>query len=64
MDRILITGAAGQIGVALRDGLRGAYSLIRLLDLAPMGKAEAGEEVVAADIRDAEAMAKAMAGID
>ena len=31
MDRILITGAAGQIGVALRDGLRGAYSLIRLL---------------------------------
>ena len=29
-----------------------------------MGKAEAGEEVVAADIRDAEAMAKAMAGID
>ena len=64
MDRILITGAAGQIGVALRDGLRGAYSLIRLLDLAPMGNAEAGEEVVTADIRDAEAMEKAMAGID
>jgi uronate dehydrogenase len=64
MDRILITGAAGQIGVALRNGLRGAYSLIRLLDLAPMGNAEAGEEVVTADICDAEAMEKAMAGID
>jgi uronate dehydrogenase len=64
MKRILITGAAGQIGVALREGLRGSYPLIRLLDIAPLGKAEAGEEVITADIRDIATMEKAMAGID
>jgi len=64
MTRILITGAAGQIGVALRQGLRGGYPLIRLLDVAPLGAAGAGEEVVTADIRDMPAMEGAMAGID
>lgn len=39
MKRILITGAAGQIGVALRSGLRGSYPLIRLLDIEPLGNA-------------------------
>jgi nucleoside-diphosphate-sugar epimerase len=56
MERILITGAAGQIGKALRSGLRGSYPLIRLLDVAPLGSAEKGEEVLTADIRDAAAM--------
>ena len=64
MTRVLITGAAGQIGVALRAGLRGAYPLIRLLDIAPQDDAAPGEEVVTADIRDIAAMEKAMAGID
>jgi len=64
MKRILITGAAGQIGVALREGLRGGYPHIRLLDIAAMDKAGAGEEIVTADIRDIAAMEQAMAGID
>lgn len=64
MKRILITGAAGQIGVALRTGLRGSYPLVRLLDIAPLGKAESGEEVITADIRDIVAIEKAMEGID
>jgi uronate dehydrogenase len=64
MKRILITGAAGQIGVALRKGLRGSYPLVRLLDVAPLGKAEGKEEVITADIRDNAAMEKAMEGID
>ena len=64
MKRILITGAAGQIGVALRSGLRGRYPLMRLLDIAPPGKAEDGEELVTADIRDIAAMEQAMQGID
>jgi uronate dehydrogenase len=64
MKHILITGAAKQIGVALRKGLRGFYSLVRLLDVAPLGKAEGGEEVIIADIRDVAAMEKAMEGID
>jgi uronate dehydrogenase len=64
MQRILITGAAGQIGKALRAGLRGAYPLIRLLDVMPLGEAAGGEEVLIADIRDTAAMDRATAGID
>jgi uronate dehydrogenase len=64
MERILITGAAGKIGDALRQGLRGGYALIRLLDIAPLGTAAAGEEVHATDIRDIAALERAMAGID
>src|ERR1700686_542894 len=64
MERILITGAAGKIGDALRNGLRGSYSLIRLLDIAPLGTAEAGEEIHSADIRDVAAVEKSMKGID
>jgi uronate dehydrogenase len=64
MKRILITGAAGKIGDTLRKGLRGSYPLIRLLDIAPLGAVEAGEELYTADIRDIAALEKAMAGID
>jgi uronate dehydrogenase len=64
MKRVLITGAAGQIGVALRRGLAGSYPLIRLADIAPLGTAEAGEEIFQTDIRDMAAVEKAMAGID
>jgi uronate dehydrogenase len=64
MKRILITGAAGKIGTALRQGLGGLYPLIRLADVAPLGRAEAGEEVLAMDIRDVAAVEKAAAGID
>src|SRR5690242_4836678 len=60
MKCILITGAAGQIGVALRSGLRGQYPVLRLLDVAPLGEAAAGEEIVRADIRDIGAMEKAV----
>ncbi len=64
VKRILITGAAGQIGIALRQGLRGAYPLIRLLDIAPLSAAAKGEDILTADIRDLAAMEKATAGID
>ncbi len=32
--RVLITGAAGNIGKCLRDQLRGRYALLRLADIA------------------------------
>ncbi len=64
MQRILVTGAAGQIGKAVRAGLRGSYPLIRLLDVAPLGDAAAGEEILTADILNMAAMEKATAGID
>lgn len=64
MERLLITGAAGKIGNALRKGLRGRYRLIRLLDVAPLHAAAAGEEIHSTDIRDMAALEKAMAGVD
>lgn len=64
MKRIVITGAAGKIGSVLRKGLRGAYPLIRLLDVAPLGNTEEGEELFATDVRDIVALRKAMVGID
>ncbi|MFZ0845161.1 MAG: NAD(P)-dependent oxidoreductase [Pseudolabrys sp.] len=64
MTNILITGAAGKIGDALRKGLRGSYRLIRLLDIAPLGSIEAGEQSHIVDIRDLAAIEKAMTDID
>jgi uronate dehydrogenase len=63
-DRVLITGAAGRIGSDLRTGLRGAYALLRLLDVREQAPAGDGEEVVPADITDPAALGAAMEGID
>src|SRR6266511_2895586 len=52
MHRILITGAAGRLGTILRNGLRGRFPALRLLDIAPLGTAQPGEELLSADIRD------------
>jgi uronate dehydrogenase len=64
MERVLITGAAGTIGRALREGLRGAYPVLRLSDIAPLGEAGPGEELVPADLRDLAQVEAAMAGVD
>ena len=64
MNRILITGAAGEIGSTLRKGLRGSYERLRLSDVRPMDAAVAGEETVGADLTDAAAVAALMTGID
>ncbi|MFQ5773557.1 MAG: NAD-dependent epimerase/dehydratase family protein [Kiloniellaceae bacterium] len=64
MQRVLITGAAGRIGSVLRAGLRGAYPALRLSDIAPLGAAEAGEELCPADLRDFAAVERTMAGVD
>ena len=62
--RVLITGAAGNIGRTLRRHLRGRYGLLRLTDIAPQEAAGAGEEVASADIRDLAALEASMRGID
>ena len=64
MNRILITGAAGKIGSTLREGLRGRYRVLRLTDIAPLGPARAGEEIVRADLADLAAVEAAMQGVD
>lgn len=64
MRQVLITGAAGTIGSALRTGLRGAYRLLRLADIRPLAAPADGEECVTADLADFAATASLMEGID
>jgi uronate dehydrogenase len=63
MKRVLITGAAGTIGRALREHLRGRYAL-RLSDLAPVADPSPNDEVVVADIRDLAQTEASLAGVD
>lgn len=58
---MLVTGASGRVGTALRPGLR-ARCRLRLLDRRPPAAVDEREEVVAADIRDLEAMRGATEG--
>jgi len=62
--RVLITGAAGNIGRALRRHLRGRYGLLRLTDIAAQETAGPGEEVARVDIRDIAAVEDSMRDID
>jgi uronate dehydrogenase len=62
--RVLITGAAGNIGRTLRAHLKGRYVLLRLTDLAPQAAAGPGEEVSTVDIRDMAALERSLQGID
>ena len=64
MERVLITGAAGNIGGVLRAGLSGVYPALRLSDIKPLGAARKGEELARADLRDLAEVEAAMAGVD
>lgn len=64
MEAVLVTGAAGGIGTALRAGLAGRYRLLRLLDREPVADLGPGEEAVEADLADLAALASACAGVD
>ncbi|UQN05231.1 NAD(P)-dependent oxidoreductase [Deinococcus sp. QL22] len=71
--RILITGAAGEIGSTLRSQLRdflpGSQTVLRLTDARDLGPArggdtQSGEEVQLADLTDFAAMQAVMQGVD
>lgn len=62
-DRVLITGAAGAIGTALRAGLRDRWRHLRLTDLRPVQDLAANEEQVVADITDRPAVEQMMRGV-
>jgi uronate dehydrogenase len=64
MNRVLITGAAGGIGRALRETLRGVYPILRLSDRAVLPPARDGEEVDRTDIADMAAVERMVAGVD
>lgn len=62
--RVLLTGAAGEIGTALRTGLRATYKNLRLTDLRPITGITPNETFIQTDISDREALAQAMQGVD
>jgi len=62
--KLLLTGAAGGLGQALRGRLKANCDVLRLSDVQPFGAAAAGEEVVLADLADAAAVNAMVAGVD
>jgi uronate dehydrogenase len=62
--RVLLTGAAGEIGTALRAGLRATYRHLRLTDVRPITDLAANEEFARTDISDRPALAAVMEGVD
>jgi uronate dehydrogenase len=62
--RILMTGAAGGLGKVLRDRIKPWAEVVRLSDIADMGEARPGEELVQCDLSDKAAVMKLMEGVD
>jgi uronate dehydrogenase len=62
--RLLLTGAAGNLGRVLRPRMKRYCETLRLSDLAPMDPAGVGEEVVQAPLEDLAAMQALLADVD
>ena len=62
--KILLTGAAGGLGQALRHRLKANCEVLRLSDRASLGEPAADEEIVLADLADAAAVSEMVRGVD
>ena len=62
--RLLLTGAAGALGQVLRGKLKADCQVLRLSDLADLGAAGPGEEIVQANLADAAAVLAMVEGVD
>ena len=62
--RLLLTGAAGGLGHALRTRLKANCTVLRLSDRQELGDAGAGEEVLLADLADSAAVSAMVQGTD
>ncbi|MDZ4356294.1 MAG: NAD(P)-dependent oxidoreductase [Variovorax sp.] len=62
-EKLLLTGAAGGLGQALRQRLKANCKVLRLSDRVDFGAAGAGEEVVLADLADAAAVDVMVRGV-
>ena len=60
-NRLLLTGAAGGLGTALRQRLKANCTVLRLSDRLELGPAQPGEELALADLADADAVDAAVA---
>ena len=63
-NRILLTGAAGGLGQALRPRLKANCSVLRSSDRVAFGSVIDQEEVVLADLADASAVMAMMQDVD
>ena len=63
-NRLLITGAAGNLGQELRRGLAPLATTIRLTDRADIGATEAHEEAMSCELGDFDAVMKVVEGCD
>ena len=63
-EKLLLTGAAGGLGKALRQRLKTNCKVLRLSDRNDFGLAGEAEEVVLADLADAAAVDAMVAGVD
>ena len=63
-ERVLLTGAAGQIGSCLRPALREGRAELRLNDLADFGRLAANEVASPGDLADPAVVDAAVAGVD
>src|SRR6186997_1046525 len=64
MQKILITGAAGDVGTRLRKLLKGVYPNIRTSDIRTPGDLGKDEDFVAADLADLVQVKKIVTGVD
>jgi uronate dehydrogenase len=63
VDRVLITGAAGAIGTALRTGLRAGWRHLRLTDARPIANPTSNEEAIVSDVADRAALDRMTQGV-
>ncbi|PWF55265.1 NAD-dependent epimerase/dehydratase family protein [Massilia glaciei] len=61
--RLLLTGAAGGLGRMLRERVKTWTEIVRLSDVADMGAAAEGEEIVRCDLADNAAVRAMMEGV-
>jgi len=59
---LLLTGAAGGVGMALRDRLKANCEVLRLSARSEFGPAKAGEEIALADLADSQQVDEAVKG--
>jgi uronate dehydrogenase len=63
-NRLLLTGAAGNLGRELRSRLKPYCGTLRLSHRSPMGAPGPGEEIAIADLADEQAVARMVEGVD
>ncbi len=63
-DRLLITGAAGNLGQVLRRGLAPLATTVRLTDRDDIGTTEAHEEAMSCELGDFDAVMGVVEGCD